>query len=542
MSARTIEADVCVVGGGPAGIAVAHELIGSSLQVIVLESGDASFDAELQDASHGQVRSDAFGPDALAFGRRRQMGGASNLWLYRTIPDDGRRYARSVPPEPIDFEGRPGGVSPWPFGMDELRPYFERAQRMWNAEAFDYDASTWRSEVASPLPTAGGHVRLRVAQHGSREVFGEEYRNDLLRADGMEILTRTTALSVSVDSGGRVTGVVAADAGGVALEIRASTVVLAAGGLENAQLLLASRLGEAASGGRDLIGRFLTDHPEIRIGYLELERGIDPYAMTDFDVRWVNGTMVSAFLTLDEDLKRTEGLLNVSAALVGQPPGFGSEAHRAAHAILSTPSHRSLLRLAGSVAGAARRPRELATYARSRLRGTPFREFSGGWSQQPGLSRVFEVHIAAEQTPTADNRLSLGTATDRYGRRRLDLDWTWSAADRANVDRSVGLLEAELARAGIGQLRRWTVLGAGDPPRFSGVHHPMGSTRMDADPSRGVVDADCRVHGTDGLYVAGSSVFANGHGYANPTLTILALAIRLADHLRRTRTSGAATA
>ena len=143
---------------------------------------------------------------------------------------------------------------------------------------------------------------------------------------------------------------------------------------------------------------------------------------------------------------------------------------------------------------------------------------------------VFQLGVQAEQAPNRDSRVTLGRRRDVHGLPVARLDWRPAEADRESIARSVELLDGSLRHAGVGRVIH--KIGSESPrPLFVGNWHHMGTTRMDPDPSRGVVDAACRVHSTANLYVAGSSVFPTS-GYANPTLTIVALALRLADELR----------
>jgi choline dehydrogenase-like flavoprotein len=144
---------------------------------------------------------------------------------------------------------------------------------------------------------------------------------------------------------------------------------------------------------------------------------------------------------------------------------------------------------------------------------------------------VLEVHVAAEQTPDRDNQLQLTGEQDRVGRRRVRLKLGWSQSDRDNLLRSASLFASEIEGSGLGAFHRWVEYTGATRPMSYGVHHPMGGTRMHADPRLGVVDENCKVHGVANLYLAGSSVFTTGLGYANPTLTLLALSVRLADHV-----------
>jgi choline dehydrogenase-like flavoprotein len=143
---------------------------------------------------------------------------------------------------------------------------------------------------------------------------------------------------------------------------------------------------------------------------------------------------------------------------------------------------------------------------------------------------MFDTMI--EQTPDPDSRVTLGPAVDRLGQRKAVLNWRLSDGDKQNLWRCFELIAAEFGRTGMGRLR----LFDDQPERIwdellsFGYHH-MGTTRASDDPKTGVVDANLRVHGMSNLYVAGSSVFPTG-GHVPPTFTIVALAVRLAAHLK----------
>jgi choline dehydrogenase-like flavoprotein len=157
-----------------------------------------------------------------------------------------------------------------------------------------------------------------------------------------------------------------------------------------------------------------------------------------------------------------------------------------------------------------------------------------GWSGRAdaGRFRVFELVHQTEQSPDPENRITLSYDTDEFGRRTSILHWRWRDEDRRRITRARDLYAQAFARSGLGRLIQgdWD---RGQPRMVGGNHHHLGGTRMSADPRTGVVDVDAKVHGVAGLYVAGSSVFPAG-GSVNPTLTIVALALRLADHVATT--------
>jgi choline dehydrogenase-like flavoprotein len=142
------------------------------------------------------------------------------------------------------------------------------------------------------------------------------------------------------------------------------------------------------------------------------------------------------------------------------------------------------------------------------------------------------LHNDSEQLPNPTSRVSLGSKRDALGLQEVVLDWRLTAEDKRHVNATHRLLGSEIGRAAFGRLRY--MLDEDDttwPEDLRGAEHHMGTTRMHRDSAKGVVDENCRVHGLANLYVAGSSVFPTG-GVANPTLTIVTLALRLADHIK----------
>ena len=532
-----IETDICVIGAGPAGITFAREWIGASLRVDIVESGGYDDDTRAQDLSAGPVESNLHVPEALQHGRHRQFGGTTNLWFYRNRPDDGRRYARSIPPEPIDLEAR--GTRPmagWGLSLEELRPFYERAQPVWNSGTFEYAIEAWSGPTAQPVGDPGGALATRIVQHGPSDVFRLRYREDLLAADNVTVHPGCTVVELTADDAGTtVRGARIVRPDGTASTIRAKVFVLAAGGVENAQvLLLSASTAPGAVGNRhDNVGRYLTDHPEFRMGMFHPTNPDVFERLGLYDIRTVDGTLVAASFVLSEAVKRAEDLLNLSLSLTPQERGFGTRAHRSLTAIRNHARLHGLAKVPGEVAGIVTAPRDAVAVLRSSR--DAYHDYLGGWSR-PDVDRSrfrsIEVHAATEQSVERENRIELSDRHDATGRRRARLKWNWSKADRENIGRSMRMVVGELETAGLGRYEPWVDFDGPTRPVEGGIHHPMGSTRMDADPRRGVVDMDGLVHGLSNLYVAGSSVFPTGHGYANPTLTILALTLRLADHVK----------
>ncbi|MGH9026840.1 MAG: GMC oxidoreductase, partial [Acidimicrobiia bacterium] len=143
---------------------------------------------------------------------------------------------------------------------------------------------------------------------------------------------------------------------------------------------------------------------------------------------------------------------------------------------------------------------------------------------------AMDVFLRSEQVPDPENRVTLTDEVDALGVPLVHLNWDVTAVDLDCIRRTLAIVAPRL---GLGGSRLQLDPAVGSPAgAISGGSHHMGTTRMNDDPHLGVVDAECRVHGVANLYVAGSAVFPTG-GYANPTLTLVALTLRLADELRR---------
>jgi choline dehydrogenase-like flavoprotein len=532
-----IKTDICIIGAGPAGITLAREFIGKPCRVLVLESGDFENDDRAQELSAGKVSSQYMRNSALTIGRQRQFGGTPNKWVYRTDPWDGRLYARSVSPERRDFttHSHDHGLR-WPVTYDELSPYFQKGQAVWNDGKFDYRVDTWANGLRQ-LGTADGILETRISQHGPSDVFTVYYRDELLAADNVSLYLGCTAVALesgrAADCARKLT---VARSDGHRFSVIADTFVLACGGVENVQLLLSSEMTRPGAVGNchDNVGRYVTDHPEFTMGFITPDH---PDAYKDiglYDIRWVGGHMVSGFLTLSDEVKDSENLLNMSVALSARGRGFGTDAHRAIMDFALLRLRERPLSPFADVMSVLRSPGDAFAFLR-KYRSPDFAEYRGGWSQAAADSckiRTLELWAAFEQTPHRDNKLTLIDARDWIGRRKVRFEHLWTDADRNNIRRSIDIFTDQINSAGIGQLRPWYDGKRPSRPQFHGLHHPMGGTRMHTDPRFGVVDENSRVHGLINVYVAGSSVFTTGIGYANPTLTLLALTSRLADHLK----------
>jgi choline dehydrogenase-like flavoprotein len=537
----TVHTDICVIGAGPAGITLAKEFIGEGFKVLVLEGGRFEFDAAVQSLHDARAVSANYLPTAPMSGRRRQFGGSANLWTHHTRPGDGRLRARMIMAEEIDFDQRDAvPYSGWPFQRSALVPYYKRAQAVCQLGPLGYDVDAWSGPDAQPISFPGSRLKTVIGQFVASDVFTHRYRDDLVFAENVTLCVNANVVSIEVGKDQAARRVRVATLSGSTFWVQAACFVLAAGGLENARLLLSSDGADPAGVGNehDLVGRFLMDHQAFRLGVVHPSSRELFTSLALYDLRTVGPWMVGGSLTLDQAVVRDQGLLNMCALLAASPKGSGSSAEQSLKWLyalrrgeISPDIGKHLARV---VLGADEAV--AALWTRVRTRNAAFAAVHGGWSmarkEERKLLEVFDVVVCCEQAPHPENRVVLTGEHDRLGRRRLEAQLRWSQEDKRSIRRGREILAEEFAKAGIGRFQPWVDLDGPARPLWPGIHHPMGTTRMHPDPAHGVVDEDCRVHGLSNLFVAGSSVFPTGLGYANPTFTLLALTLRLADHLK----------
>lgn len=481
--ARTLEtgarldADVCIVGSGAAGLTVAHELATTGASVVVLESGGQEPDAGIDGLSMGRARGRLFGRSNryLTASRTRRFGGLTHSWHRTCRPLDREDL--------IQRDWVPD--SGWPLNEQELTPYYQRAATLLG--------------LPPPSPTGDlladdGRFDGSWLAYATPTALGADWRRGPTAAPNIEIFTHATVTMLELEAGGaRVETAMVRCLDGPRFKVRASRFVLAAGALENARLLLASnsRRSKGLGNEHDLVGRFFMDQVVMRAGFVTLPGSA--------------GVMASYREPDGESSRRA--IMRPQAAFQARHELLNSLA-------LFEPAE---IERGGSLAAAVGR----SVSGLHRLAGQ-----SGGSGDFFG-----RVTLRGEQRPHRDSRLLLAAERDALGVPRIDLSWRLSDHDSWSLRTTARLLGESLGRRGLGrlQLRVRQQLRRRD---FGWSGHHSGTTRMSRQPSTGVVDPDCRVHDLPNLFVAGSSVFPTS-GCSGPMLTTLALSLRLGGHLRQ---------
>lgn len=513
-------ADVCIVGAGPAGITIARELLARGHSVCLIESGGPDYDDDQQQLNDADNVGFDYYP--LIDSRLRIFGGTTAIWGGRCAPLDA-----------IDFEDRDWvGMSGWPISLEDLSPHYRRARRQLGLpEVGAQDDPDRRARENYLDMQSHGFEVARWEFDGKHDRFQMHNSRDVVDHPGATILLQSTVTNIDLNAdGSRVTAVRVVNKAGDETRVEARDFVLAAGGIENPRLMLASRdrMPDGIGNAHGNVGRYFMEHPRARGGIIETRKPVT-LLRASYRMEAINGVRTVSLLRPTDEMQAEARILNHGVTVLAvKPPG--------------SPQNLTVRVYDGLRHG----------HQPSRLNRILWRAMKNGglWlnrQAEPYISallvkaglRDLNLVIRAEQAPNAESRVTLSDELDALGMPKIRLDWRFLEIDKDSISVIVERFDAFLQAKNLGRVRKAAWLE--DPAKpweidpligfhpIGGYHH-MGTTRMAATPENGVVDADCKVFGTDNLYVAGCSVFPTG-GWGNPTLTIIALAHRLADHL-----------
>ncbi|WP_237740958.1 GMC oxidoreductase [Novosphingobium sp. B-7] len=526
---------ICVVGSGPAGLALATDLSRRGISVLLLESGGVNADPRVQELSAGTLVNPVRHDDLMVASARR-LGGASNLW-----------GGRSMPYDPVDFIDRPWVDARWPISYAELMRWFPAAAATTHSGGAVYTGEQLASAAVDRQFDADG-IERGVNIQQAQVIHAEAIARDPL----LDIRTHATVVGIDFAENGCVTAIdVAHTLNGARARLRVDHLVVAAGGLETTRLLLAARgTSEARFGGPDgPLGRYYMGHVigEIADIVFDDETSVDAF---DFRID-AHGSYTRRRVTASLETQLEHRLLNASYYPIVPPVADA----RHGSAILSMVYMALLFRPLGNrlVAEAIRarhvpaHPGSLLPHLRNLATGFPaslafavefLRRRYGGGTRIPGFfvrnkARRYGWSYHAEQAPNRDSRVWLSGKRDRLGLPQLTVDLRFSDADADSVVRTHDLMEGWLARTGIGRIeyrvpreeRHAAVLALA----AHGTHQ-IGLARMGAHRRDGVVDSQLSCFDAPNLYLASTAVLPTS-GQANPTVSTVAMALRLADRL-----------
>lgn len=531
---------VVVIGGGPAGIVCALDLARQGVDVLLVESGTFKHSAatqQLGDLANFDLRRHA----PMEIASRRQFGGASVIWGGRCVPFD-----------PIDFERRDYVAhSEWPIDYAEIERFHERASSYFRSgrPVFSAHAIDSISQKTIVPQLTEGDVRASDLERWSLPTnFGKEYRDEINSNPRIELLNGFTAVQI-ITSGTNVDGIRLRNLDGEERVVTGLYYVLSCGGLETTRLLMqpTPQFPQGLGNEGGWLGRCYMGHLS---GQLAKIHFYGPAKKTIFGfLRDRDGTYVRQRFTFSPECQKKEKITNIALWLVN--PKIGDPSHRNgvlsfAYLALVSPLGRFFAPEAIRQSAVADAPAR-ATPAHVRNMLTQFVRtlifiFTFGWKRFvvrrriPGFfqfsgSNEYPLHYHAEHTPNLESKLAISESEDALGMKRLCVDLMFSEDDVQSIVKAHRLLDDELRRQNIGELKYFSEdLAASVWAQAQDGFHQAGTTRMSKSPLDGVVDENCRVHGITNLFVASSSTFVSS-GQANSTFLIVALTLRLADYL-----------
>ncbi len=535
-----LRTQLCIIGAGPAGIALALQFRNTGVDVVLVAGGGFHHEDAAQNLYEGEVV-DASLHSPLTEYRHRQFGGSSATWGGRCMPFD-----------PIDFEPRDwvaGGR--WPIRHEDVAAHYPAANALAEAGDFQYDAGAAIEGGMRPMVAGFAPPSFdldRIERFSCPTHFGDRYGHLLASAGNIRVVLDAHCVEiVPVKQGDAISSVTLRTLDGKEMTVEADHHVIAAGGIETARLLLASqgRDPRGIGNGHDLVGRNYMCHIAGTIGELHFS-GPKDTVWHGYERAW-DGVYCRRRMALRPEVQRAQGIGNAVVRL--HHPRLPDPAHGRgilSAIFLAKPfiSYEYSKRLHGEAPVTAglmlrhalnilREPFGTAGFLLNwvRVRTLAARKFPS-LIVSPRNNR-FSLDVHAEQMPNPDSRIMLSNHVDPFGKPQARVDWRYLPQDLETVRVTLATLQREVAAWGGGSL-------VYDEARIAeamlregayGGHH-IGTARMGASPEEGVVDADCRVFGTDNLYLAGSAVFPTS-SQANPTLTIVAMALRLAAHLKQ---------
>lgn len=514
-----IDTDICIIGCGAAGIAIARSFLGTNTRVAVIEGGGFEYDTESQDIYKGSSIGLPYPP--LDATRLRYFGGSTNHWEGQVRP-----FAST------DFETHEWlPNSGWPIKLPDVEPYYEQAFDicMFGSGTWQWHRDYWLNELDIPNVLPDEKIFeleffqcMRRVQPNWRS-FGTYFRDALEKSENIAVYLDLNVIELNTnEQGDSVSSASLVSKSGKRSTLRARTFVLATGGIENPRLLLVSNktIKEGIGNQNGLVGRFFCEHPVGHAGRLVTTETTP----IDKAFAWqttASGSCYTARLSPSFEFRKKHRLANGFVRLLPAPPPPSESSTAAKHIV------------------EALRRGELPDNLLSEI-GTVITDIDSLIERQYHKLRhlkpeYYTVWIRVEPVPDYSSRVLLTDARDRFGKPRVALNWNVTDLAKNTMNTLASVFSTEMGRLRLGRVQIDTGLENDWENHVHVGNHHMCTTRMAEDAQNGVVDSNCKVFSMDNLYIAGSSVFSTG-GSGTPTLTLVALALRLADHLKGMRT------
>jgi choline dehydrogenase-like flavoprotein len=498
-----IEGDVCIVGAGAAGISIALDWVNSNSKVILLESGGFSYEDQVQDLYKGDNTGQKYYP--LRASRLSYFGGTTGHWAGMCSPFD-----------EIDFTRREWVPdSGWPINRKDLDAFYARAHQILKLGPYQYDLAYWRKQTehlnAFPLDeNIIWHKMWQISGVGSWSEnggMGTYYKDAILQAKNIYLYTHATVVDILTNENiSMAQELTIKNFAGKTHTVKAKQFILAGGAIQNARMLLAanSQAPQGLGNNYGNVGRYFMEHLEMDTAQLWLLQPFETDLFT-WGKLWCE-------LAITPKVQKVNQILN---GTVSQYPLFWTfHSKPRIETFQNEDPRKSIDNVVRSLDEARKKGKQ---------------ENTGS------TKRAYGLQTRLEQAPNPDSRITIGSEKDELGVPRANLHWRLTDLDKRSIRRINQIIGQEMGRAGIGRVKLTESLRDENdytwPTGTNGGWHHMGTTRMSDNPTKGVVDSNCEVHGIYNLHIAGASCYPTS-GAVNPTLTLVALSLRLSDYVK----------
>jgi choline dehydrogenase-like flavoprotein len=508
-----ITTDICIVGAGVAGLTLAREFLGRATRILIIESGGLKDESRTQRLYESEIV--GMPHEGVHNGRFRVFGGSSTRW-----------GAQLMTFESQDFSARDYiGYEAWPISCRTIRKYYRRAEEVLAVNSLPYEEELWSDLNVRPINFDHDKLKYRFSKWAAfkNRNLAKSIGKDFQESHNVTILLHANLMEVVPDSNGAsVSHLKVKSLSGKKVRVIGARYAICSGAIETGRLLLASNSVIAAGVGNDhdLVGRYFQDHISVRAARL-IPNDRAGFTST-FDPFMRGATMHSCKVVMTKELQRENRCLNIMGHVVY---GFTEES--------GLYELRKILRAVQSKRNPI--PSPMSAWRILRYSSDIFRMVFGQFLARRRLSPKFakcHLDIECEQAPSRDSRVMLSEDKDELGMPKTVLDWRITDLEKHTIKQYVKLFRSEWERLDLGHAK-WdeSIFEPGDAwlNICRDTYHHAGTTRMSTSPSHGVVDDDLKVHGLDNLYIGSTSVFPTS-SCANPTLTMMALCVRLADH------------
>jgi choline dehydrogenase-like flavoprotein len=499
-----IEGDICIIGAGASGISIALDWENTPYKVILLEGGGFDYDDQVQELLNGKITGHPYYP--MKSSRLHYFGGATGHWGGMCSTFDAIDYKKR------DWVENSG----WPIKQEDMAAFYPKAHDILELGPYQWDAKYWQDQNASfvSLPLDENAIWNKIWHFSPPTRFGSRYKEAIVNAKNIHLYTYANVVDIdAVENVSSIKEVTVKNHAGKQHKVKAKYFIMACCAIQNSRLLLAcnKQAHKGLGNDNDLVGRYFMEHLELHTGELWLNHK-DSLKLYQIG----NKEKVRAELAISEKMQESLKVLNATVSLMP-------------------------LEMARKLQPAVK----VYTYDDPRKSSDTLWKYSNTYNldKRNFIQRMltgndhnaFGLYTRAEQAPNPSSRVVLSEEKDALGVPRANLNWALSPIDKKTVFSINHLIAQQVGIAGIGRvkLKDWLIDETDKelPDYTSGGWHHMGTTRMSENAKQGVVDANCKVHGINNLYIAGSSCFATG-GSVNPTLTVVAISLRLSDYLK----------